>query len=164
MPYSFEPLAESHHQAVLEIFNHYIRHSMAAYAEEEVALPGLARLLEMIQGYPAAVVIAPQGQVVGFAFLRPMHHLPTFRRAAEIAYFILPGHTGQGLGTALLQRLEEGARGMGIDTILASISSHNHGSQRFHRRQGFKEAGRFLRVGRKHGQDFDVVWMQKTLA
>jgi phosphinothricin acetyltransferase len=164
MPYSFQPLDPCHHQAVLEIFNHYIRHSMAAYAEDEIDAQGLMRLLEMLKGYPTAVVIAPQGQAVGFAFLRPIHHLPTFRRAAEIAYFIMPGHTGQGLGAALLQRLEDGARDMGIDTILASVSSHNHGSQRFHRRHGFEQAGRFIKVGRKHGQDFDVVWMQKRLA
>jgi L-amino acid N-acyltransferase YncA len=164
MPHNIEPLAESHHQAVLDILNHYIRHSLAAYAEDEMDLPGLQRLLEMLQGYPSLVGLAARGQVAGFAFLRPIHHLPTFRRAAEIATYLLPGHTGQGLGAVLLERLESSARDMGIDTFLASVSSHNQGSQRFLGRHGFVGAGRFVKVGRKQGQDFDMVWMQKMLA
>ncbi|CAO0821142.1 hypothetical protein DFAR_2150008 [Desulfarculales bacterium] len=48
----------------------------------------LMRLLEMMRGSPTSLIIALQGQVVGVAFLRPAHHLPTLRRAAEIAYFI----------------------------------------------------------------------------
>lgn len=163
MAYSLEPLDQSHHQAVVEILNHYIRHGMAAYAEEEIDQEGLAKLLAMLQGYPSLVAKDQEGLVTGFGFLRPIHHLPTFRRAAEITTFLRPGHTGQGLGVLLLESLEQGARGMGIDTLLASINSHNQGSQRFTRRHGFVEAGRFVRVGRKHGQDFDVVWMQKML-
>ncbi|MBI5523427.1 MAG: N-acetyltransferase [Desulfarculus sp.] len=163
MAYACEPLQQGYHQAVVEILNHYIRHGMAAYAEEEIGLEGLGKLLAMIQDYPSLVAKDGQGQVVGFAFLRPIHHLPTFRRAAEITTFLRPGHTGQGLGVLLLERLEHAARGRGIDTLLASINSHNQGSQRFTRRHGFQEAGRFVRVGRKHGQDFDVVWMQKML-
>jgi len=45
----------------------------------------------------------------------------------------------------------------------AHISSLNEGSIRFHLRHGFTECGRFRRVGRKRGQDFDMVWMQLTL-
>ena len=52
----------------------------------------------------------------------------------------------------------------GIDSLLAAISSHNQASINFHLQNGFKECGRFLRVGRKFGQDFDVVWMQRLLA
>ncbi|CAO0821143.1 hypothetical protein DFAR_2150009 [Desulfarculales bacterium] len=53
---------------------------------------------------------------------------------------------------------------MGIDTILASISSRNDGSRRFHHRHGFEQAKCFLKVECKHGQDFDVAWMQKRMA
>jgi len=33
----------------------------------------------------------------------------------------------------------------------------------FHLKNGFRECGRFMKVGRKFGEDFDVVWMQKQL-
>jgi phosphinothricin acetyltransferase len=50
-----------------------------------------------------------------------------------------------------------------VETILASISSRNEGSLRFHRKHGFRECGCFEGVGRKFDQDFDVVWMQKRI-
>ena len=51
----------------------------------------------------------------------------------------------------------------GINNILAGISSLNSASLAFHRKRGFQERGCFQRIGRKWGQDFDVVWMQKMI-
>ena len=64
------------------------------------------------------------------------------------------------IGSQLLEALLEAGRRMGVDTLLAHISSLNEGSIRFHLRRGFTECDRFRRVGRKRGQDFDMVWMQ----
>lgn len=33
----------------------------------------------------------------------------------------------------------------------------------FHRKHGFEDCGRFKGVGRKFGEDFDIVWMQRHL-
>jgi len=63
----------------------------------------------------------------------------------------------------LALRLIDEAKGRGITSILAGISSRNDGSIAFHRRLGFRECGRFKAIGRKWGEDFDVVWMQRTL-
>jgi L-amino acid N-acyltransferase YncA len=30
-------------------------------------------------------------------------------------------------------------------------------------KNGFRECGRFLKIGRKFGEDFDAVWLQKRL-
>jgi len=100
---------------------------------------------------------------LGFAFLHPYRLGNTFRRTAEFTGFILPEHTGQGLGTQILERFVAQAHEQGIDTLLANISSRNVPSLRFHSKHGFRECGRFRRVGRKFGVDFDVVWMQLEL-
>jgi len=63
----------------------------------------------------------------------------------------------------LLDRLLAKAREMGITSILASISSLNPSSLSFHESHGFEECGRFAGIGRKNGQGFDVVWMQKMV-
>lgn len=163
MDYHLEPLGPAHQAALMDIFNYFVINSMAAFGEEPLTPETCQKLLAMIGDYPALAARAADGQVVGICFLRPYHHLPTFARSAEVAYFILPGHTSRGLGAAMLAELERRARARGIDCILAAISGHNPGSQRFHLAHGFSECGRFRRVGRKHGQDFDVVWMQKLL-
>lgn len=52
---------------------------------------------------------------------------------------------------------------MRVSSILAGISSRNDGSIAFHGSLGFRECGRFLAIGRKWGESFDVVWMQRML-
>ena len=60
---------------------------------------------------------------------------------------------------AVLKKLKS----LGIDTLLANISSHNQPSRAFHEKHGFRECGRFKRISRKFGQDVDIVWMQKFI-
>jgi L-amino acid N-acyltransferase YncA len=163
MTYSFEELSDQHRSAVIDIFNYYVANSFAAYPESSVGYDVFDRFLAMAQGYPALVVKDDAGRVVGFAFLHPYRLGGTFRRTAEITYFILPEHTGQGLGAQILERFVGQAREQGIHTLLANISSLNAPSLRFHTKHGFRECGRFRRVGRKFGEDFDVVWMQLEL-
>jgi L-amino acid N-acyltransferase YncA len=163
MDYSLEPMSAGHRQAVIDIFNHFIRHSFAAFPAEPVDYAFYDRFLEMSRGYPALVVKDAAQQVVGFAFLRPYHPAATFRRTAEITYFILPEHTRQGLGTAILEVFVEQAAPLGVDALLAAVSSHNEASLNFHLQNGFKEVGRFIKVGRKFGEDVDVLWLEKRL-
>jgi phosphinothricin acetyltransferase len=163
MDYSLESMAAGHRQPVIEIFNYFIRKSHAAFLTEPVGDEFFDQFLKLSRNYPAVVVRDAAQQVVGFAFLRPHYSPDAFRRAAEITYFILPAHSRQGLGTAILELFMEQAGALGVDTILACVSSKNPESLRFHVKNGFRECGRFLKVGRKFGEDFDAVWLQKRL-
>lgn len=164
MDFTFERMAEGHRQAVIDIFNHFIRHSFAAYPEEPVDYPFFDNFLAISRGYPALVIKTGEQKVVGFGFMRPHHLADSLKRAAEVTYFILPENTRKGLGTAMLDLFVGEAEQRGIDSLLASISSRNEESIRFHLKNGFQECGRFIKVGRKFGEDFDVVWMQRHLA
>ena len=114
MEYHFAPLSEEHRQPVIDLFNHYVSHSYAAFPEVPVSYDFFNRFLEMTHGYPAIIAKEALGKVVGFAFLRPYHFAETFRRTAEITYFIQPDHIRRGLGTAFLEHLVRAARSMGL--------------------------------------------------
>jgi len=162
MDYIFRQARDSDQGTILSIFNYYVETSYAAYFEGRVAEPFLIQLRQMTSGYPFYVIETPDKQVIGFGLIHRYHPAETFDRVAELSYFILPSHTRKGLGTKLLKLLIGNAAEMGIDTLLASISSLNQSSVDFHNKNGFVECGRFIRVGRKFGQDFDMIWMQKT--
>jgi L-amino acid N-acyltransferase YncA len=149
--------------AVIDIFNHFIVNSFAAYAEEPVGYEAITVFKDMTKGYPFFVVETDDGDVPGFSFLRPFHRTDIFRRVGEITYFILPEHTGKGLGKRLLAAVIEGAKKHSIDSILASISSLNKQSLAFHQRNGFFQCGCFESIGKKFNRDFDMVWMQKKI-
>jgi phosphinothricin acetyltransferase len=165
MKIRFDRMAEGDREAVIDLFNHYIENSFAAYPEEKVPYGLFDQFLKLTEGYPAFAVRDEEcnDRFVGFAFLRPYHPVPSFLRAAEISYFIEPGYTGRGIGSALLNRIVAEARNKGVDTVLANVSSLNGASLRFHDRHGFTECGRFRRVARKKGRDLDAVWMQLIL-
>jgi L-amino acid N-acyltransferase YncA len=162
MAFHFEPLTETHGKAVMEIFNDYVKNSFSAYPEEALPETFFGQILSMTKGYPAYAILEGE-RVIGFCFLRPYNPLTTFTECAEVSYFLDKMHTGQGIGTMALEKLENEASAMGIRSILASISSENTGSIRFHSDRGFTECGRFRKIGKKKKRYFDVVWMQKEV-
>lgn len=163
MSYSFIPLNEEHRKPVIDIYNYYIENSFAAFPEHKLSYSFFDMLLQATAGYPAIVVKAEHGEVVGFALLRPYHRLPAFKRVAEITYFIKPEYTGKGIGRSILEHFTEEAPKIGIDSILACISSLNENSLSFHYRNGFQLSGTLYNIGKKFNRDFSVHLMQKTV-
>lgn len=158
-----EPVSTDARAAVVDIFNYYVENSFAAYPESKVPPELFDMLLKMSEGYPTVAARDGDGVLLGFGLLRPHNPIPAFSETAEITYFVKPGYTNQGIGSLMLEFLLQGARNRGLSSILAGISSLNEVSINFHKKNGFIECGRFQRIGRKHGQTFDVVWMQKML-
>ena len=161
----FKPLGADHRQAVIDILNFYIEDGFAAFPREKVSYEFFDILLKMTAGYPAIIVTDKDraDEVVGFALMRPYHLMKTFQRTAQAGYFLRPEYTRRGIGRKIMEFFTAEAGKMGVDSLLADISSLNEASIKFHRKMGFELCGRFRRVGRKHDRDFDVVWMQKML-
>ena len=160
---SFTPLSEEDRKPVMDIFNHYVENSFAAYPESKLPYEAFDMFLRMSEGYPRVAVKDEKGEVIGFGMLRPYHPMQTFSHTAEASYFISPDHTGREIGKDLLAHFEAEARKMGITSILVNISSLNPVSISFHRKNGFRECGRLKGVCRKNGRDIDVIWMQKMI-
>jgi phosphinothricin acetyltransferase len=163
MLYEFLPLEDADRTAIAAIFNYFVEHSFAAYPEETVGEDFLDWLLAMSKGYPSLCVKTEAGEVVGFGFLHAYHPAESFRRTAEITYFLLPEHTRHGVGERMLDHFIREARALGIDNLLASVSSRNEPSLRFYAKAGFERCGELFAVGRKSGRDFGVVWFQKRI-
>ncbi|MBN1533440.1 MAG: N-acetyltransferase [Spirochaetes bacterium] len=159
----FEKLDESHREPVIDIFNYYILNDYSAYLESQVSYDFYNLILDITRGYPALAIRDASEGIAGYAFLKSHNQMPVFRRTAELTIFLRHGYTGKGIGGMLLARLESEAKGLGISVLMASISSLNEYSIRFHEKQGFLECGRFKRIGVKFSREFDVVWMQKFL-
>jgi phosphinothricin acetyltransferase len=148
---------------VMEIFNYHVVHGFAAYPEEPLDRGFFEFVKTIIYGGAFYVLETREKKIVGFGFLKKYHPYPAFNRTAEAGYFILPEFTRGGLGGLLLEMLEKDARTMGVDNLVANISSLNPASLEFHKKHGFRECGRFEKILTKFGLDLDIVWMQKKL-
>jgi len=163
-------------EAVAEIFAHYVVTSVATFEEvPPTAADWRRRLGELSrQHLPFLVAQGAQGvqgvrgvqagTVCGYAYASPWRPKPAYRYTVEDTVYISPGHTGRGVGSALLAGLLAGCAEAGARQVIAVIAdTGSDASAALHRRFGFAEAGRLSGVGRKHGRWIDTVLMQKDL-
>jgi L-amino acid N-acyltransferase YncA len=162
--YSLRKVTDADREAVMDIFNYFVENGFAAYPDKKAGYETFDFLRGMARDGIFYVIEGPEGRVIGFGMLRHHQRAEAFNRSAEITYFVLPQHQGKNLGKLLLDSMSADAISLGVDTILANISSLNEQSLNFHRKHGFVQCGRFTRVGAKFGRDFDVVWMQKSVS
>jgi len=163
MKYGLAPLSQEDREAVIDIFNYHVENGFAAYPEQKLPSEFFDHLLQIIAGYPSVAVKDEHEKEIGFGFMRPYHPSSSFRRTAEVTYFLLPEHTRKGIGRMMLDYFMQESSRLRVDNLMANISSLNEQSLQFHRKMGFELCGRFRRIGKKFGKDFDVVWMQKLL-
>ena len=162
MAISFESLAEEHRIPVMDIFNYYIENSFAAYPDKTLGYEFFDKITDNTKGYPA-YAIKSEEKIIGFCYLSAYNPLPSFKKTAQITYFIANDFIGKGIGTLALKRLEDDARNVGVDVLLAHISSLNSESIKFHLKNGFRECGRFENIITKHNRSFDIIWLQKNI-
>ncbi len=163
MDYIFRKVNKNDGRQVIDVLNYYIENSFAAFLDNKLSYDQFKLLMDMYKGYPFYVIENKLNDVIGFGALGRYHPAQVFNRVAKLTYFILPAHTQKGLGTQLLNILSTEAKEMGIDSLLADISSLNQASLNFHIAQGFTECGKFTRIGEKQNTNFDVIWMQKYI-
>ena len=157
------PVSMADRKEIVDIFNHYIETSFAAFPDHPLPYDAFEAILNKCKGYPTVTVKEESGAVVGFGLLHAYNPFPVFSGTAELTYFIKPEWTGRGIGTMMLDHLCQKARDRGLTTLLASISSLNDQSLQFHRCRGFSQCGCLRNVGQKRNQTFDIIYMQICL-
>jgi phosphinothricin acetyltransferase len=152
-------------ERVAAIFAHYVTTSVATFEEVPPTAADWRQRLGELAGRNLPFLVAEDGgSVCGFAYASPWRPKPAYRHTVEDTVYISPGHTGRGLGRALLGELLAGCADAGARQVIAVIAdTGSDASAALHRRFGFTEAGRLNNVGRKHGRWIDTLLMQREL-
>ena len=152
-------------EQVAAIFAHYVATSVATFEEVAPAAADWRRRRDDVAARTLPFLVAENGSdVCGFAYASPWRPKPAYRHTVEDTVYLSPGHTGRGIGSALLGALLTGCAAAGARQVIAVIADTGSDvSTALHRRFGFTQAGRLSAVGRKHGRWIDTVLMQKDL-
>ena len=113
--------------------------------------------------YPVLAAESDDGAFLGFASCGPYRHYQGYLHAAELSVYVEPSARRRGVGTALMARLEEECRKIGIHTLIGVIDSENLPSIELHRKCGYEYAGTVREAGRKFGRWLTIVYYQKIL-
>ncbi|MCO8166103.1 GNAT family N-acetyltransferase [Pseudomonas sp. 21LCFQ02] len=157
---------EQHHaQAILDIFNHEIRHSTALYDYQPWDISVMKAWFETKRAgnFPVIGVQGEQGQLLGFATYGTFRTRAAYKYSVEHSVYIHPDHRGAGLGKYLLGSLIEQARSRGVHTLVGGIDLGNQASIHLHERMGFERSGVIREAAYKFGQWLDLVFYQKVL-
>jgi 2-haloacid dehalogenase len=153
------------HDALIEIYNHYVLNSTATFDLEPIAA---AASRDFFQHYsdagPYRLLVATRAdRVVGYATSGQLRSRPAYDSSIEATLYLHPDEGGRGIGSMLYQQLFADLRSEDLHRAYAVIAQPNPASVALHRRFGFYEVGTMREVGRKHDQWWDVLWMERPL-
>lgn len=147
--------------AIADIWNRMIRETTRTFTPDEKQPEAIGKDIEA-RG-PAFLVAERDGRVQGFATYFDFRSGAGYARTKEHTVILADEAIGQGIGKALMQRLEDIARNDGVHSLIAGISGENSEAIAFHQAVGFNEVARIPEVGHKFGRYLDLVLMQKFL-
>ena len=156
---------ERHSAHILSLLNDAVLHTTWVYdCEAHPESYMRAYFDEHAAGhYPILAAESDDGVFLGFASCGPYRHYQGYLHAAEHSVYVEPSARRMGVGTALLARLEDESRKIGIHTLVGVIDSENQPSIELHRKCGYEYAGTVREAGRKFDRWLTIVYYQKIL-
>jgi L-amino acid N-acyltransferase YncA len=107
-------------------------------------------------------LVARAGEAaLGWAALAPVSSRRCYAGVAEASVYVSAGHTGRGIGSALLRSLIEVSEQNGIWTLQAGIFPENAASLALVKKHGFREVGRREKLARLDGAWRDVLLLER---
>lgn len=147
--------------AIVEIWNDVIGNTARTFTSEPKTVEGISS--DITARGEAFLVAERGGMILGFATYFPFRGGNGYRHTKEHTISLRPAAQGQGVGRALMKRLEEVARQQEVHSLFAGVSGENPDGIAFHTVLGYREVARLPEVGRKFDRWMDLVLMQKIL-
>ena len=154
--------------AIAEIYGYYVENTAVTFEFEAPDIEEIERRLEEIEKTHACFVAVEGAKTVGFCYAAPLRKRPAYDLSCEVTIYIAPDMRRKGIGRMLYTALEGFLEARGTTNMYACIGYNDeedeylsHDSPSFHKRMGYKAAGRFSGCGRKYGRSYDVIWMEK---
>jgi len=85
------------------------------------------------------------------------------RHKADLTIAVTQEHSGQGLGTRLMQTIEEWARAQGLHKLELTVMAHNERAIALYRKMGFRDEGRQADSLLVNGRYIDELSLGKLL-
>lgn len=157
---------ESDLPALIAIYNWYVENSAATFDLESHDVGDRREWFDQFSAigpYRLLVAVDDVGRLLGFAYSGRFRERAAYRPSIETSVYLKPDAGGRGVGSMLYQQLFAEIRREDLHRCYAVIALPNDASVALHRRFGFEEVGRLREVGFKHGDWWDVAYLEKAL-
>lgn len=149
--------------AICEIYNHFVRESIATFDEVPISERDIGqRIVKIVERFPW-YTWEEEGTVAGYAYAAPWMSRSAYRFAVETTIYVSPDFARRGIGTRLYEAVLESLRESGFHSAVAGISLPNPASIGLHEKLGFRRIAVFEEIGFKFGRWIDVGYWELLL-
>jgi phosphinothricin acetyltransferase len=113
--------------------------------------------------HPVLVATSASGEVLGWASLNQFNPRPAYDHVADFSVYVAREARGSGVGTSLLQALEDRARQIGFHKLVLAAFPTNAAGMRLYTQRGFQVVGTYHEQGLLDDRWVDVILMEKIL-
>ena len=163
MPARVRPATAADAAACVEIYRPYVLDTVITFETDVPTVEEMADRIVDARVMHEWLVLEVDGDVTGYACAHQFNSRAAYQWSVETSVYLaqdgLRSGGGRMLYAELLRRLTE----RGFRRAFAGIAQPNDASNALHKAFGFQRAGRYPRVGWKHGAWRDVEWWQLDL-
>lgn len=157
-------------QALLDIYSYYVKNTAITFEWEVPSLEEFSNRIQNTRKKYPYLVAEKDGVIVGYAYASLFRTRAAYAWDVETSIYVDRNCKGQGIGRALLQKLEGMLKSQGVMNIYAVITYTpvedeylTHASIKFHTKMGYEKAAEFHKCGYKFGRWYGTVTMEKFL-
>lgn len=156
--------SENHLNEINEITNYSIINTNFNFNFEPKTLEDTKKwYYEHIEKNFPIIVCLIDDKVVGWASLSTFRDYRGYDKTVEVSLYVKNNYKRMGIGSLLLQKIEEKARNRKFNSIISVITGGNDASINLHKKFGYKIKGTFEKIGFKNNDFLDVLFLYKIL-
>ena len=166
MATKIRPFHSADIEALTKIYNRYvldttITFDLEPYTVEQRQTQWMCHYSDT--GRYRLIVAEIDGLVAGYSSSSKLRYKAAYDPSVEVSIYLSQQFQRVGIGSLLYESLFQQLRTEDVHRVYAGITLPNEPSLAFHQKFDFVEVGRFHEVGRKFGQYWDVVWLEKKM-
>lgn len=156
--------SEDHLNEINEITNYSIINTNFNFNFEPKTLEDTKKWYyeHMEKNFPIIVCLIDD-KVVGWASLSTFRDYRGYDKTVEVSLYVKNNYKRMGIGSLLLQKIEEKARNRKFNSIISVITGGNDASINLHKKFGYEIKGTFEKIGFKNNDFLDVLFLYKIL-
>lgn len=157
-------------KALADIYAYYVENTAITFEYEAPSAEEFENRIRNVRKAFPYYVAEKDGKILGYAYASKFRTRAAYGWNSELSIYVEKNAHRLGIGSLLLEAIEETLRRQGIINFYA-ISTDSPGETRylfkegipFYLKHGYEMEGRLSKVGVKFGQWFDTVYMVKRL-
>lgn len=155
---------------IREIYAPYIMNTAITFREELSDFEENKKEVEELRESHAYIVAEEDDEILGYAYAGAIRTQAAYLHSVETSIYLKPEAKGKNLGRKLYEKLFEILKKKGYSNLYAVIAISKEkdeylpeGSVGFHEAMGFETVGKLNDCGKKFGNFYSVVWMEKII-